>query len=54
MFYAVNRKKQIKYIVGAINSLVQFHLIIQQDGVVAMMGIVLITFAILKTANGFY
>jgi hypothetical protein len=54
MVYAVSHKKQKKYIAGATNSLVQFHLIIQQDGVVAMMGIVLITFATLKIANGFY
>ena len=47
MVYAVNRKRQSKYIGGVENSLVQCQLLLQQDGAVAMTGIVPITFAIL-------
>ena len=54
MVYAVNRKRQSKYIGGVENSLVQCQLLSQQDGVVAMTGIVLITFAIYRIVNGFY
>ena len=54
MVYEVNRKRQLKYIGGVENSLVQCQLLLQQDGVVAMTDIVLITFAIYRIANGFY
>ena len=54
MVYAVNRKRQSKYIGGVENSLVQCQLFSQQDGVVAMTGIVLITFEIPKIVNGSY